>query len=155
MLFRWRGGTPADGDVICEFNRRMALETEGKALDPVTLRAGVEAMLRDERKGRYFVCERDGQVIGQLGVTAEWSDWRNGFFWWIQSVYVASAARRQGVFRALYRHVEERARAEPDVLGLRLYVERDNRIAQATYEALGMSRTPYQVMEVSWPGRGS
>src|SRR5215471_576165 len=88
-----------DAGVICEFNRRLAKETENKDLDAATLKAGVAAVLGDPLKGGYYVAEDDqGQIVGQLGVTFEWSDWRNGNFWWIQSVYVTAQARRHGVF---------------------------------------------------------
>jgi GNAT superfamily N-acetyltransferase len=138
----------SDIDVICEFNRRLATETENKDLDPVILKAGVAAMFGDPRKGSYFVAELEGQVIGQLGVTCEWSDWRNGNFWWIQSVFVAASARRHGVFRKLFEHLLQEARAQTNVIGVRLYVEHDNRVAQATYEKLGMAMTGYHVMEM-------
>jgi GNAT superfamily N-acetyltransferase len=144
-----------DREVICEFNRRLAKETEGKDLDPAILKAGVEAVLNDPNKGRYFVAEADSHpqslsqvVVGQLGVTCEWSDWRNGNLWWIQSVYVAASARRHGVFRKLYEHLMQEARARTDVIGVRLYVEHDNLVAQATYEKMGMARTRYHLMEV-------
>jgi ribosomal protein S18 acetylase RimI-like enzyme len=142
-----RPATLSDADVIAEFNRRLALETEGKALDPAILTKGVKAMLADVNKGRYFVAEMDKHVIGQLGITLEWSDWRNGNLWWIQSVYVASEARRFGVFRKLYQHVVESARTEGHVVGIRLYVEHDNRVAQETYRKMGMVMTGYHVME--------
>jgi ribosomal protein S18 acetylase RimI-like enzyme len=142
-----RPATLSDADVIAEFNRRLALETEGKALDPAILAKGVHAMLADANKGRYFVAEIDGHVIGQLGVTLEWSDWRNGNLWWIQSVYVAFDARRHGVFRMLYQHVVEAARMDGNVVGIRLYVEHDNRAAQETYRKMGMVMTGYHVME--------
>jgi ribosomal protein S18 acetylase RimI-like enzyme len=87
-------------------------------------------------------------IVGQLGVTLEWSDWRNGNFWWIQSVYVRKEARRHGVFRALYEHVLMHARSEPNVIGVRLYVEHDNTIAQGTYRKMGMKMTDYKVMEL-------
>src|SRR4051794_2531126 len=118
-----RAARAADAEVIAEFNRRMALETENKTLDPNVLSAGVQAMLQDPARGRYFVAEMSGEVVGQLGVTLEWSDWRNGNFWWIQSVYVAQTARRQGVFRALYQHVLQEAKQASNVIGVRLYVE--------------------------------
>src|SRR5262249_37340299 len=120
-----------DAPVIVEFNRRMARETEHKDLDLALLVPGVEAMLRDPAKGRYFVAEAAGHAVGQLGVTLEWSDWRNGNFWWIQSVYVAPDARRLGVFRMLYNPALQTARTPPNVIGIRLYVENDNRVAQA------------------------
>jgi GNAT superfamily N-acetyltransferase len=138
----------SDIDVICEFNRRLATETENKDLDPVILKAGVAAMFGDPRKGSYFVAELEGEVVGQLGVTCEWSDWRNGNFWWIQSVYVAASARRHGVFRKLFEHLVQEACAQTNVIGVRLYVEHDNHVAQATYEKLGMEMTGYHVMEM-------
>lgn len=147
-----RSARPGDGEVICEFNRRMARETEAKELDPEILRAGVAAMIADAHKGRYFVAVNEAdEVVGQLGITLEWSDWRNGNFWWIQSVYVREDARRHGVFRGLYEHVRAEARRESAVVGLRLYVEHDNAVAQATYRKLGMVMTGYQVMEELFP----
>ena len=138
----------SDIDVICEFNRRLATETENKDLDPVILKAGVAAMFGDPLKGSYFVAELEGEVVGQLGVTCEWSDWRNGNFWWIQSVYVAASARRHGVFRKLFGHLLQEARSQTNVIGVRLYVEHNNHVAQATYEKLGMEMMGYHVMEM-------
>jgi ribosomal protein S18 acetylase RimI-like enzyme len=143
-----RPATLTDADVICEFNRLLAKETESKVLDAATLKAGVRAVLADSHKGRYLVAELNGNVVGQLGVTLEWSDWRNGNFWWIQSVYVAATARRHGVFRKLYEHLLKEARTQPDVAGIRLYVEHANGVAQATYQKLGMKMTGYRVMEM-------
>jgi GNAT superfamily N-acetyltransferase len=142
-----RRATPADAAVIAEFNRLLALESEGKALDAAVLAAGVAAGLADPRKALYFVAEEGGAVLGQTMVTFEWSDWRNGWVWWIQSVYVRADARRRGVFRALYEHVRRAAAADPDVIALRLYVERENHAAQQTYARLGMQRTGYVVLE--------
>ena len=147
MPLSLRRAAPADGPVVAEFNRRLARESEGKALDPAVLAAGVAAVLADARKGLYFLAEQDQTVLGQIMVTFEWSDWRNGWIWWIQSVYVRPEARRQGVFRALFRHVHQMARQDPGVIGLRLYVERDNHAAQEVYQRLGLGRTSYLVME--------
>jgi ribosomal protein S18 acetylase RimI-like enzyme len=142
-----RPATAADAAVLADYNARLAEESEGKTLDRATLAAGVAAALADPHKGRYFVAELDGAVVGQLMLTTEWSDWRNGWIWWVQSVYVHPAARRRGVFRALYEHVRQAALAGPQVVGLRLYVEQDNERAQQTYARLGMDRTGYLVME--------
>ena len=151
-----RPATPADLPTVVAFNAALANETEGKRLDPATLAAGVAAALADPAKGHYAVAEEAGRVVGQCLVTLEWSDWRNGWFWWIQSVYVLPAARRGGVFRDLYRHLEAAAAARPDVIGLRLYVERDNARAQATYASLGMAEEPYNLMvRYPLPGRAS
>ena len=147
MPLSLRRGVHADAAVIVEFNRAMALESEGKALDPEVVAAGVRAALADPGKGFYFLAEEGADVLGQLMVTAEWSDWRNGWFWWVQSVYVRPGSRRRGVFRALYEQVLGEARAVPGVVGLRLYVERDNRQAQETYLRLGMEQTGYLVFE--------
>src|SRR5262245_32784826 len=142
-----RPATPADLDVVCDYNARLAAESEGKTLDMPLLRPGVAAVLADAHKGRYFLAIVDGRPIGQLALTYEWSDWRNGWFWWIQSVYVEPAHRRRGVFATLYRHVEQSAKGDPTVIGIRLYVESENHAAHATYQKLGLEWTTYQVME--------
>lgn len=135
-----------DAAVIAGFNVAMALETEGKSLDPATVHAGVLAVLDDARRGFYRVAERAGEVIGGLMVTFEWSDWRNAEFWWIQSVYVRPEARRSGVFSALYRDIEHLARSS-GACGLRLYVENGNHPAMQTYGRMGMRDAHYRVME--------
>jgi len=142
-----RRADTADLDTICAFNAAMALETEGRSLDPGTLRRGVEGGLADSSRARYFVAEWAGEASGCLMLTLEWSDWRAGFWWWIQSVYVRPEARRAGVYRALHAHVLVLARQDPEVVGLRLYVERNNQIAHNTYEALGMHDAHYGVYE--------
>jgi GNAT superfamily N-acetyltransferase len=147
--FSLRPATPQDLDVIVEFNAAMALETEALALDIERLRAGVAALLADPARGRYRVAEADGSVIGTLMLTREWSDWRCGDWWWIQSVYIRPDWRRRGVFAALYRSVAAEARANPEVCGLRLYVERDNVHAQNTYVALGLEETHYRMFEAA------
>ncbi len=124
----------------------MAEETEGRPLDPNIIGPGVLALLNDADKGRYWVAEANGEVVGQIMVTYEWSDWRNGSLWWIQSVYVHPDHRRSGVFSALYHRVEAIAQKN-DACGLRLYVEHNNERAQETYKALGMINPNYLVME--------
>ena len=145
--FQIRDAVPGDAGAIAAHNAAMAEETEGRTLDPDLIGSGVTGLLEDPAKGRYWVAESEGRVIGQLMVTYEWSDWRNGTIWWIQSVYVAPDRRRGGVFSALYRHVESLAGATPQVVGLRLYVEENNTRAQRTYAALGMVKPSYLVME--------
>ena len=147
-----RDATPADAATIADYNTRLALESEGMKLAPGVVGPGVTAMLADRTMGRYWVAEADGMLVGQIMVTYEWSDWRNGVIWWIQSVYVHGDYRRVGVFSALYRHVESFARRDPRVRGLRLYVERDNSRAQRTYASLGMVMTEYQVMQTIFAG---
>ena len=145
--FTIRAARAGDATDIARFNAAMALETEHKALDGPTLRAGVDAVLADPRHGFYLVAEASGRTIGCLMVTYEWSDWRNGQWWWLQSVYIARDQRRRGVFRALHAEVERRARATAGVIGLRLYVERANETAQRTYAALGMHDAGYALYE--------
>jgi len=141
-----RSATPADALAIADFNLRMARETESISLDAAVLERGVRAVLGDAGKGSYFVAECSGRMAGQLMITREWSDWRDGDIWWIQSVYVIPEFRRRGVLRALYEHVAARARQE-NAVGLRLYVHTGNTTAQSTYVRLGMKSANYLVME--------
>ena len=143
-----RRAAPMDAAILAANNRAMALETEGKVLDTATTLRGAAALIADESKGFYLIAERASEVAGQLMVTYEWSDWRNGTFWWIQSVYVSPASRRGGIFRALYRRVREMAADAGDVCGIRLYVETANARAQSTYVALGMQRSHYELYEL-------
>jgi GNAT superfamily N-acetyltransferase len=138
----------ADAPLIADFNIRLAEESEQLRLDPKCVSAGVAALLADAAKGVYYVAEVDGTVIGQLMITYEWSDWRNGNIWWIQSVYVREDFRGRGVFRALFKHVEELAVATREVCSLRLYMHADNLRARRSYEHLGMMRTRYEVFEL-------
>ena len=144
---RIRAATPADAAIIADFNVRLAAESEDTTLDPDTVRAGVQALLDDPAKGRYWLAHIGKDVAGQIMVTYEWSDWRNGMYWWIQSVYVPSSCRRQGVFSALYCHVEELAKADGEACGIRLYVEHNNRRAKDTYRALGLEPSGHEVMQ--------
>jgi len=136
----------ADLPLIVEYNCRLARETESKELDPLIVREGVAAVLADASKGRYWVAELNGETIGQVMVTYEWTDWRNGVFWWLQSVYVRADQRGRGVFTALFREVQRMAAAEPQVRGLRLYVEEHNQRARAVYRRLGLESPGYLVL---------
>lgn len=142
-----RRAQPADLETLVEFNCRLAWETERLRLDRDTLRAGVSAVLEGRAESHYLVATQGGAVVGQLLLTREWSDWRNGWFYWIQSVYVASEYRGQGVFRMLYRTALEEIQRQPNAVGLRLYVEEHNTLAQAVYLRLGMQATGYKVLE--------
>jgi GNAT superfamily N-acetyltransferase len=135
---------------ITDCNLRLADETERLRLDPARVTAGVTALLKDPAKGIYFIAECAGAPAGQLLVTYEWSDWRNGNFWWIQSVYVAEAFRGRGIFRALFDHVQAQARSTHDVCGLRLYVETNNSRAQKVYGRLGMKKTDYEMFQTDF-----
>jgi GNAT superfamily N-acetyltransferase len=145
-----RAAGPADAAFIAAGNAAMALETEHLTLDAARLAAGVESLLADPAKGFYLVAECAGVPAGQMMITYEWSDWRDATFWWIQSVYVLPEFRSRGVFRALYRHVEQRAREDSAICGLRLYVESDNQRAQRTYLGVGMRQAPYAMFEVDY-----
>lgn len=142
-----RYATLADADTIARFNQTMALETENKMLADEVINPGVRALMENPRNGFYVVAAVDGVLAASLMVTSEWSDWRNGFFWWIQSVYVDTNFRRRGLYSAMYRFVKNEAAKRADVCGFRLYVEQENVSAQKTYEYLGMERTAYVLYE--------
>lgn len=134
-----------DVETIARFNCNLARETEDKPLELATVTRGVTRLLQGVGSGFYIVAEIDGCVVGCLLVVYEWSDWRDGNVWWIHSVYVTAQARRKGVFRAMFASIRERVESDPDALGIRLYVERDNERAQRTYESLGMTQEPYHM----------
>ena len=136
-----------DTDALIEFNHAMALETEGKMLERETLRPGVEAVFSDEKKGFYVVATDDDTILGGLMVTYEWSDWRNAWFWWIQSVFIKPEARGQGLYSRMYGFVKERAAEAGNVCGFRLYVENDNFHAMKVYDAVGMHASHYLMYE--------
>lgn len=142
-----RRATLADAAALSLFNQNMAFETEGVRLIPEVIDAGVKTMIENPQMGFYLVAEIDGKIAAALMTTTEWSDWRNGLFWWIQSVYVLPEFRRQGLYRKLYEEVQALAESESSVCGFRLYVEHDNVIAQQTYQALGMEETSYKLYE--------
>ena len=138
---------PRHSEVIAEFNQAMAIETEGRKLPWDKIHPGIKAILQDSSLGFYLVALYQGEVVGCLAITYEWSDWRNGLFRWIQSVFVAPSHRTKGVFTGLYSHVKGLASSKPDVCGVRLYVEKENTKAQQTYKKLEMIETHYRIME--------
>jgi GNAT superfamily N-acetyltransferase len=148
---RVRDATLEDADVIAEFNRRMATETEDYVLDPAVIGAGVRKGMAHPELCRYFVAEVEGRVVGTCMITYEFSDWRDGIIWWFQSVYVERESRGRGVFRAIYDHVEALAKADPEARSLRLYVMEDNHAAMRVYEAVGMVPLRYRVYKSDSP----
>lgn len=148
-----RQAKPSDAPRIAEFNLRLAEETEGLRLEPDCVRAGVAALLKDPAKGRYYVAEAEGAAVGQMMLTYEWSDWRNGNLWWIQSVYVKPEFRRRGVFRRLFDYLKVLAQKQGDIPALRLYMHRENARARQSYERLGMKQTHYELFELELGGR--
>lgn len=126
----------------------MASETEDKALDPITLQQGVSEVLSNPVKGFYLLALFSETIVGQLMITSEWSDWRNGYFWWIQSVYVKQDHRNRGVYKALNEEVLNLARLNGGICGIRLYVDKDNTAAQQVYRNLGMSESNYDMYEI-------
>jgi GNAT superfamily N-acetyltransferase len=136
-----------DAASLVEFNQAMALETEGKQLDSQVLESGVKAVFQDEKKGFYVVAGTDEKIVGGLMITFEWSDWRNSWFWWVQSVYILPEFRGQGIYRKLYEFVVNKAKEQGDVCGFRLYVEKENSGAQKVYEKLGMESSSYLMFE--------
>lgn len=147
-----RKGEARDAATIARFNAAMAFETEHKKLLPEVIGAGVRRLIESPELGFYLVAEHEGRTVASLMITNEWSDWRCGLMWWIQSVYVEPAFRRQGVYRTLYRHVQAMAAQDAGVCGFRLYVEKDNATAHATYASLGMQETDYRIYEELKPG---
>lgn len=143
----YREASSNDVAAIVEFQVAMALETEQLRLDRQVCTQGVVAVLNDAKLGRYYVGEIDGKVVASTLITYEWSDWRNGVVWWIQSVYVLPSARRQGLYAGLYGHLQALASSDPHVRGIRLYVDRRNVPAQEVYSKLGMNGEHYQVFE--------
>ena len=150
-----RAAKLSDLPTIVDFNCRLAWETEHKRLDAAIITRGVQRALKHPQMCHYFVAESSGQVVGQAMVTFELTDWRDGVLWWFQSVYVAESSRGHGVFRALFDHILGLAQADPEVRGLRLYVERENGRAQRVYEQLGMVPSGHVVYERDWSGLGS
>jgi len=149
---RVRAASLEDAATIVAFNQQLARETENTHLDHDTLARGVATALSDPTKARYLVACAETSIVGQLMHTREWSDWRNGDIWWLQSVYVDPDYRQQGIFRMLYQHLHRLATEDPTVVGLRLYVERDNARAHGVYENLGMDRSGYFVMQDIFTG---
>jgi GNAT superfamily N-acetyltransferase len=145
-----RAATLSDCEVIADFNRRLAAEAEDKRLEHEVVVRGVRTALSDPARCRYYLATLDGEIVGQTMITFEWSDWRNGWFWWIQSVYVHADFRKRGVYRTLHEHIAREARRTPDVCGLRLYVDTRNDAAMKTYEALGMIPGGYVLYETDW-----
>ncbi len=142
-----RRATIEDANALSKFNQNMAYETESIELIPEVIDAGVKTMIENPQMGFYLVAESDSVIAASLMTTTEWSDWRNGLFWWIQSVYVLPEFRRQGLYRKLYEQVKFLAENDPGVCGFRLYVEQENVTAQKTYQALGMDETHYKLYE--------
>ena len=145
-----RKWTLADTETIVQFQKNMALETEGKTLQEFAIKSGVTEVIKDTQKGTYLVAEYEGHIIGSLLITYEWSDWRNGWFWWIQSVYVKSEWRRKGVYSHLYDEVKKLSSGVKNICGIRLYVEKENIIAQTVYKKLGMHDTKYLLYETEF-----
>ncbi|PIE23077.1 MAG: GNAT family N-acetyltransferase [Planctomycetota bacterium] len=147
--FLVRRGRESDAEQIALFQEQMALLTEGKRLDPTTVRRGVSRVLSEPGLGFYLMAEEQGEIVGCLLLTTEWSDWRGGLFYWIQSVYVAEARRRRGIYRSLHQEVRRIALGAGNVIGIRLYVEKENQAAMASYRAMGMEKTAYRLYEES------
>ena len=142
-----RTGEESDAAALTEFNIAMALETEGRVLTLEVVSNGVQTLLKNPEYGFYVIVEKSGEIAGSLMVTTEWSDWRDGEFWWVQSVYVRRDYRRQGIYRKLYEYIKAKAAKRGNVGGFRLSVDRDNAVAQQAYLKLGMSETCYKIFE--------
>ncbi len=142
-----REATLQDVPWIIDFQLKMALETENIQLEFSTLSQGINRLMKDPTKGKYYVAQEDADIIGCLMTTFEWSDWRCGTVLWIQSVYVSEAARGKGVYKSMYEHIQSIVNQDPDLKGIRLYVDRTNTAAQDVYTRLGMNGEHYGVFE--------
>ena len=140
--------TSNDIDVIAGFQQRLALETENFNLDLTTVKKGMQAMLDDPSKGTYFIAEVEGEIAGCHSITYEWSDWRNGMVWWLQSVYVVEKHRKHGVFKAMFDNLKNLIANDSSLAGLRLYVDKTNERAMNVYAAMGMNGEHYSVFEM-------
>lgn len=140
--------TTKHADIIVEFQQKMAYETEKLILDKDTVTHGVNAVLSDDSKGVYFVTSFEEQIVGTMLITREWSDWRNSWVFWLQSVYIISEMRGKKVFKAMFDFMSTKVEKYDDVAGLRLYVDKNNKNAMAVYEALGMNGDHYKVFEI-------
>ena len=141
-----REANVSDISILVGYNQAMASETENIILNEDTLRLGIEKVIK-LKDCHYFVAELDGKIVGQSMITSEWSDWRNGVMWWIQSVYVNPDLRKRGVFTSIFNYIESLAKIKPEVKALRLYVMRSNTLGIKTYETLGMKNSGYIVYE--------
>lgn len=142
-----RQAVSADAETVTNFNIALCRETEGRELDRMTVTEGVKRFVSEPARGRYFVAVIDDEVVGQTAHTFEWSDWRNGEIWWIQSVYVKPQHRGMGVFRALFTHIKQLGEEDAECCGIRLYMERENESARQSYSRIGFSETGYEVLE--------
>jgi GNAT superfamily N-acetyltransferase len=142
-----RPATRSDIPTLVDFQQRLAIETENITLDQKVLVKGMEAMFNDPAKGSYFVAVAEAEIVGCHMITYEWSDWRNGMVYWLQSVYVREDFRKHGVFKQMFRALEQRVLNDPDIKGLRLYVDKSNTRAQQVYSAMGMNGDHYSVFE--------
>jgi ribosomal protein S18 acetylase RimI-like enzyme len=155
MAVSIRAARTTDLEFLVDGNARMAAETEGRELDRELVAEGVAAVFADDAKGRYVIADDGEGPVGQLLMTREWSDWRCGWFWWIQSVYVVPEARGRGVYSRLYAHLLAEARRDPEVCGLRLYVAASNERAAAVYRRNGMHDAGYRIYEVDFHRAGA
>ena len=148
-----RQAKPGDTKRIVQLQMAMARETENLVLDESTVTNGVAGVFSDPNRGRYWIAEEHGEILAVLLTIPEWSDWRNGAVLWIHSLYVLPEARKRGIFKKLYISLKDRVEKSPDLIGLRLYVEKNNKSAQQIYEKLGMNKDHYQLYEWLKPAK--
>ncbi len=147
LMILIRKALPADAQLISSFQVKMAMETENISLQPDVVREGVDAVVKDPVKGCYYIAQIENTIAGSLLVTYEWSDWRNGWILWIQSVYVLPEFRKTGIFKHLYNHVKQMVEQDPAMFGIRLYVDKTNNNAIKTYTRSGMNGNHYRLFE--------
>jgi ribosomal protein S18 acetylase RimI-like enzyme len=143
-----RPATRDDIHLLAEFQQKLARETENFELDKTIATRGMNAMFDDPSKGKYFIAEYNGERVGCHSITFEWSDWRNGTVWWLQSVYVIETHRKYGIFKSMFQNLQRMMNEDPSIRGLRLYVDKTNVRAQQVYQAMGMNGEHYSVFEL-------
>ena len=136
-----------DSKSIVENNLKLAKESENRIISYRTVLDGVRRVLSDGQKGFYLVAEENNEIIGQMMITYEWSDWQNRNIWWLQSVYINISWRKKGVFKQLLKNIKERA-LENNVDTLRLYVHSNNIEAKQVYHQVKMIKKSYDFYQI-------
>jgi len=146
-MIKIREAYKSDIPLIVDFQLIMAMESEGMKLELEILQKGVSAVFDEPGKGKYYVAEYKGEVVGSMLNTFEWSDWRNGTIIWFQSVYVKPEFRKLGVFKEMYLYIKQCVISDDSMKGMRLYVDKGNERAQKVYQAMGMTGDHYDAYE--------
>jgi len=147
MVFKILNCIEEDIPVLVGFQQKLAMESEGIMLEKSIVKEGITAVINDNHKGKYYKIQSGNTVIGCMMNTLEWSDWRNGYFIYIQSLYILPEYRRQGAFQAMFDFLKLKFQESGFYVGIRLYVDKSNKIAREVYKRLGMDESHYRFFE--------